>query len=180
MGTRTRKRGGRRRRRTSPGRTTKSAGRRAGSSVAWKLAGLPLDHEPACMGAQVAVAGLSAISATPLPSADRSVSRSGETPLPRYPATSPAENGARYFPIILMVTSSNQGIQDLVEPAGIPVFFPFYKRYRPVTATRPGTIPAIPLHAAFFGGGSPPENETERAKVPMASASNRSHGGETL
>ena len=64
------------------------------------------------------------------PSADRSVSRSGETPqlaLPRYPATSPAENGPRYFPVILTVTSGNRRIQDLVVPMARPVFLPLSK-----------------------------------------------------
>jgi hypothetical protein len=58
------------------------------------------------MGVQAAAAGLSAISATPLP---------------------PAANGARYFPVILTVTSGNRRIQDLVEPMASAVSLPLLK-----------------------------------------------------
>ena len=93
--------------------------------MAWKLAGLPLDHEPACMGAQVAVADFPLF---PLPRYPATLCRSigfaeRRNSATSLPATSPAENGPRYFPVILTVTSSNHGIQDLVEPAGTPVFF---------------------------------------------------------
>ena len=51
-----------------------------------------------------------------------------------YPATSPAENGVRYFPVILTVTTKKLTYCGWGCERSPPLFFHYFKRYSRVTA----------------------------------------------